>query len=529
MNRDNNYNSVPQALIQRSRFDLSFGYKTTLDSGYLIPIMNVEVLPGDTFNVKLAAFLRLATPIKPVMDNMYVTTHFWFVPWRLVWDNSQKFFGAQANPGDSVDYLIPQVDPHTVQTGSLSDYFGLPIPALTTNPVVAVNSLPFRAYNLIWNEWYRDQNLQSSVPVPVGDGPDNISMFTLLRRGKRGDYFTTSLPAPQRGATSMRIPVSSLGANVVSANQGVAGPTFRNTSGSIFGKQLKSTTAVEPSPVASGGGTGTWSLNTQMLWDNTGLVVQTDALGTINQLRQAVQIQRLLEREARSGTRYTEWVRGVFDVISPDARLQRPEFLGGGRSPVNVSPIPQQAPTVSPNTPQGNLAGMGTASVGGHGFHKSFTEHGVVLCLLSVTADLSYQMVLERQWTRRTKYDTFIPQFAGLGEQAVLGQEIYYEGTPANDTSVFGYQERYAEYRSQLSKITGLFRSQATGTLDIWHLAQKFTTRPVLSSTFIQDTPPITRVIAVQTEPQFLLDSYFDFKAVRPLPVRSIPGQMDRL
>ena len=518
---------IPKADIPRSQFKIQKTHKTTFDAGFLVPVYVDEVLPGDTFNLKMTAFARLATPLFPIMDNMHLDSFFFFVPNRLVWNNWQRFMGEQDNPTDSISYVVPQqVSPAGgYAVGSLQDYMGLP----TVGQVGAGNTVSHcafftRAYNLIWNDWFRDENLQTSVPVPLTDGPDTspATNFTLLRRGKRHDYFTSALPWPQKG-TSVSLPLGTT-APVLTNN---LTPTL--TGPGVTNAPLK--------PIGNNGigqTQGVWTSSADVKFGNqSGLYADLSAAtaATINQLRQSFQIQKLLERDARGGTRYTEIIRAHFGVISPDARLQRPEYLGGGSSPVNVSPIAQTSGTGASGTtaPLGNLAAMGTALAHGHGFTQSFTEHGVIIGLVSVRADLTYQQGLRKMWNRSTRYDFYFPAFAMLGEQAVLNREIYCDGS-ANDANVFGYQERWAEYRYNPSQISGLFKSTSAGTIDPWHLAQKFTSLPTLNSTFIQDTPPVSRIVAVGAAAngqQFLLDTFFDIKAARPLPMYSVPGLID--
>jgi len=513
------FSEVPTAEIPRSSFDRSHGYKTTFDAGWLVPIFMDEALPGDTFQLQMTGFARLATPLHPFMDNLFMNTFFFAVPMRLLWTNWEKFNGAQDDPGDSTSFIIPTM-PATAVTGyiegSLHDYLGIP----TEIPDFSHSSMWHRAYNLIYNEWFRDENLQDSVVVDLDNGPDDPTDYVLLRRGKRHDYFTSALPWPQKG-DSIDLPLG----------------TRANISGLGV---LEAATTVGPQATLqdTAGGTGLTYTDTYSLTAVTGFMraagadgipdvyadLTTATAATINQIRQAFQLQKLSERDARGGTRYTEIIRSHFGVTSPDERLQRPEYLGGGQSPVNVSPIPQTSEAGA--TAQGNLAAMGTSILTGHGFTKSFTEHCILLGLVSVRADLNYQQGLNRMFSRSTRFDFYWPALAHIGEQTILNKEIMIQDLPA-DELVFGYQERFAEYRYKPSMITGQFRSNFATPLDTWHLAQDFAALPVLNASFIVENPPVDRVIAVPAEPHFLFDSYFQLRCARPMPIFGVPGLID--
>lgn len=524
------FTMIPKADIPRSKFDCQSVHKTTFDAGYLVPVYVDEVLPGDTFNLKMTAFARLSTPLYPIMDNMVMDSFFFFVPNRLVWDNWQRFMGQQDNPDDSIDYVIPQqTSPEGgYAIGSLQDYMGLPtIGQVDPTKTIDHGSFWTRGYNLIWNEWFRDENLQDSVLVYKGDVTDTTAAanYELLRRGKRKDYFTSALPWPQKG-DAVNLPLGT--------SAPIKWDTFSGTASADDEYAIIGRDATTPFNIYGAYG-NTLGTQTGDLPTNTKSNLYADlsqaTAATINQLRQSFQIQKLLERDARGGTRYTEIIRSHFGVISPDARLQRPEYLGGGSTPININPIAQTSASAASgtNTPLGTLGSMGTALAHNHGFTQSFVEHGIIIGLVSIRADLTYQQGLSRMWSRETRYDFYFPAFAMLGEQAILNKEIYVTGNDTDD-NVFGYQERWAEYRYYPSRISGLFRSTATGTIDAWHLAQKFTTLPTLNDTFIADTPPVERVVAVGSAAngkQFIFDSFFDVKKARPLPMYSVPGLID--
>jgi hypothetical protein len=523
------FSEVPHADIQRSTFDRSHGLKTTFNAGELVPIYVDEALPGDTFSCNLTAFSRLATPIHPTMDNAFMDTHFFAVPVRLVWEDFEEFMGEtktyKAAGSDRLDgtpdFSVAAPVPPTITAGgsgeaeqSLSDYFGIP----TKVAGLEFSALWHRAYTLVWNDWFRDENLQAPKTVLTTSGSDGTT-YALLNRGKKHDYFTSSLPWPQKGA-DVTIPLGT-SAKVYGddelgirnwTNTGTADWAFDSTGGYT---QLESRV-------------GTWNNG-----DRIGVVESGDSglyadlsdatSATINQLRLAFATQKFLEIQARGGSRYIEVIKNHFNVTSPDARLQRPEYLGGGSSPVNISPVAQTSSTDA-TTPQGNLSAIGTTVLSGHSFTKSFTEHTIVIGMVSVRTDLTYQQGLNRMFSRETIYDYYWPTLSTIGEQAVKNKEIYAQGSAADETT-FGYQERYAEYRYKPSSVTGKFRSNATGTLESWHYAQEYASLPLLGDSWIQVTDTnVQRTLAVASEPQFIFDSLFKLRCTRPMPVNSIPG-----
>lgn len=513
------FSQVPSVVRPRSTFDRSRYYKSAFDAGYLIPFFLDEVLPGDTFTLKTTAFARLATLICPFMDNLYLDFFFFFVPNRLVWENWERFCGAQDNPDDSTDYLVPVVRfSNGISVSTLPDYFGLPLPPSSGNDLV-VSALPFRCYNLIWNEFFRDENLQDSIYCPTDDGEDDGEEYVLQRRGKRkSDPFTSGLPWPQKGP-GVELPI------------GTTAPI-----GGTASLSLSAATTVSPNNVyfdnhagvlKYGNSTPSAQVAIDTAVDTSGLYADLSSASavTINSLREAFQVQKWYEQLARGGSRYLELCLSMFGTHTGDSRLQRPEYLGGGSTPIQVHSVVQASETNS--TPQGNLAGYGIAAQNGIGFTKSFVEHGHVIGLVSVRGDYGYQQGLDRMWSRQTKFDFYWPAFAHLGEVPVLNKEIYWQGDDTVDDKAFAYQERWYEYRYGINKITGVLRSTAPNSLDCWHLATKFDNLPTFNSTFIQENPPVSRVLAVQNEPQFIFDSVVKCRCARVMPVYSVPGLVD--
>lgn len=527
----NQFNNIAPEPIPRSSFRRDFTRRTTFNADYLIPCFVDEILPGDEVNLRMNALVRMTTPIKPVMENIYLESFFFFIPNRLVWDNWEKFQGQQANPDSSTDYTIPILNPAAAPlstTGftveSVFDYLGLPINVTGLDDISALYN---RAIDLIWNEWFRDENIQNSLVISTGDGPDAASTYALRKRNKRKDYLTSALPWPQKGdAVSIALtgdaPVLGIGKENNSFNTGVptafyesdgTTSTYNNWRSIDYAGGVNSRFAIE--------GTGaTGYPNIRASLDGVSAV-------TINALRQAALYQQILELDARGGTRYVESVYSRFGVVLPDFRVQRPELIGQGSTRIGVYAVPQTGPTDA-ESPQGNLAAYAMAGItGNHGCRYYATEHGMIIGLMNVRADLTYQQKIPRMFTRSTRLDFYEPLLNGLGEQAVLNREIYAQGT-SDDTEVFGYQERFAEYRYKDSEITGKFRSTAAASLDIWHLSQEFGALPALNSSFIEENVPMDRILAITDESDFLADIHFSYNHVRPMPIRSNPG-IDRL
>lgn len=517
---------TPKINRPRSTFPRTFGHTTTMNSDFLVPIFWDEILPGDTVQMKASVFGRIQSMIAPIMDNYTTHLDWFFVPERIVWENFTKMMGERfPNPDSSVDYLFPQITaPATVgwETGTLGDYFGLPID--NTSPVVRASL--FRMYNLIFREWYRSQQLQDSPTVDMGDGPDDPANYVLLKRNKKMDYFTGCIPAPQLG-DAVVMPLGDT-APVVSTGET---PVFAPQSGNPFGDGSLWATV-------SGGrmfrwkteGTPTNGVEVKFADDaneQTGLEADLSSAtgGTINQWRQALQLQAFLEIDARSGTRYVESNYAHYGVTSPDQRLQRPELIRTFRSDLAVQEVPQTSE--SNTTPQANLSAYGYVGLN-CAWSNSFTEHGMLIGLLSITGDVRYQQGLHKMWSRRSRTDIYHPVFSGIGEQPVYSKEIYYDGTSGDD-DVFGYLPYGSEYRYKASMITGKLRSQATNSLDVWHCAEEFGSRPVLGDTFIQYNTPTDRIINVTNEPHFIVDTYFQWKHTRVMPIHEVPASLTRI
>lgn len=545
--------------MSRSRFDRSSSYKTTFNVGQIIPFYVDEVLPGDTFSIDTSKVVRMQTLLTPVMDDIFLDTYYFFVPNRLTWSHWKQFMGENTESAwiPSVEYEVPQLTAPEGgwNIGTIADYMGIP----TGVSGLSVNALPFRAYALIMNEWFRDENLSDPLNIPVTDatvqGVNTGTFVTDVAKGglpytaaKYHDYFTSALPAPQKGpdvtipvASAVQYPVIPLNKNVSFDSSGI---------GMRLG-DVETSNPVIPSngtyyPLNYGGGSGSGSplgktgfyigslennpqgsalapLNLWAVGDGT---VQA---ATINQLRLAFQIQKLYERDARGGTRYIEILKSHFGVTSPDARLQRPEYLGGNRIPININQVVQSSSTDASGTPQGNTAAYSLTSDNHSDFTKSFVEHGFLIGVMVARYRHTYQQGLERFWSRKDRFDYYFPVFANIGEQAIKNKEIYAQGTDKDD-EVFGYQEAWADYRYRPNRVTGEMRSSAPQSLDVWHLGDDYESLPSLSDSWIrEDSKTVNRVLAVSdnVSAQLFCDIYVRNLCTRPMPLYSIPGLID--
>lgn len=540
------FSEVPRANIPRSSFNRSHGCKTTLDADYLVPVLLDDVVPGDSVNCKMQFFGRLASPtVVAPLDNLVLESFFFFIPYRLLWENFKKFHGEQVDPGDSIDYTIPVASSGFANTADISsndwatlaNYFGMP--AVAQLDFARVSALPFRAYAKVWNDWFRDENLQDSLDVPTDDGHDGTEftagVYDMQKRGKRKDYFTSCLPWPQKG-DAVALP---LGTTAPITGLAISSSYGWSTGGVGSIDETDNAATSFPGGYLNNPGTSLYIEGAANAADTIPAVyadLSNAAGATINELRLAFQTQRLLERDARGGTRYNEMILAHFGVTVPDYRLQRPEFLGGGSSPINLSPVAQTTyeGTQTVENAKGALSAIGTVS-GAHGFTKSFVEHGLILGLVNIRGDITYSQGLERYWTKSTRYDFYYPVLSQIGEQSVLNREIYVTtGVNLNagvNDDVFGYQERYAEYRYKPSRLTGLMNVDVTtpANLDEFHFSEDFASLPTLNATFIEANTagPLDRAISVPTQPHMILDMYFNYRWARPMPLYGVPGNLD--
>lgn len=548
---DHSFGAVPISKMPRSIFKRTFGHATTHDADYLIPIQyEPSILPGDVYSCKFHVLVRmLSATLKPIMDNLRGSIYTFYVPYRILWDNFKKHMGEQNSPADSISYNIPQVTTPTgaaggIPIGNLYDYFGVPTEAAGMGGAGVgaqlINNFAGRAYNKVFHDHFRDQNLQNSPQIDTGDGPDVFTNYVLRKINKKFDYITACLPNPQKGATAVTLPLGTSATVKASSTDLLTGAQtavkWKNSAagaGLTGTKYLSSmgTNEFQESGTASVGGTGTALYPSNLYADLTNATA-----ATINSLRQAATLQQFLERDARSGTRYNEIVKSHFaGVVVPDFRLNRSEVVHIFDFSINISSVAQTSASglTGGSTYLGDLTGFGTGVSSGNSFVKSFTEHGCLLSLLVIRGEIKYSQGLERHWSYRTRYDHYWPILSGLGEQAVLNKEVYWnlpDGTAANQKDgVFGYIGRYDEYRApQRNKLTGLMRPYVTGTLGIWNLSEQFAAQPTLGDTFTQSNTPLDRSITTPSQPHFVSDIVFEVKHARIMPVFSIPG-IDRL
>lgn len=556
-NANSHFSQLPRVVISRSTFDRSHSHKTSFNVGDVVPFFIDEVLPGDTFSVKTSKVVRMQSLLTPVMDNIYLDTYFFYVPNRLVWNHWRELNGENTESAwiPTVEYQVPQITAPAGgwAVGSLADYFGVPVSV----PNLSVNALPFRAYALVMNDWFRDENLTDPLDIPVTDatvvGSNGANYITDVAKGgkpfkaaKYRDYFTSCLPSPQKGP-DVTIPVTTPQFNDVAViTKTATHSTFGNSAVTNYNHPsedysylgLQGDAGVNPgrfSLFSDGidalqtGNISSIQFVPNNLWAQTSQLSATSAVvASINQLRMAFQIQKLYERDARGGTRYIEILKSHFGVTSPDARLQRPEYLGGSRVPITVNQVLQQSETTA-TSPQGNPTGQSLTSDVHFDFKKSFVEHGFVIGVMVARYDHTYQQGLERFWSRKDRFDYYWPVFANIGEQAVLNKEIFAQGT-AKDSEVFGYQEAWADYRYKPNRVSGEMRSAAAQSLDAWHLADDYATLPSLSDSWIrEDSEIVNRVLAVseQNANQLFCDIFIQNRCTRPMPMYSVPGLID--